>query len=347
MASGGLVPWLLRVEAALVVLCVVGLLAATAVRLGRLRRLRPRVLAARAAVAQMLDAGDGAEPVGALPRRARVALLATVGASVRGAGGRLSTTVDRAGFIATAAARCSSPFWWRRLRGVRTLAIVGAGDDVVPPRLCDPHPEVRAAAAQWAVEHGTPDVARRLLEMLDDEAPLVRFAAADSLLRMGGTIVDALAAYLASATSARAVEGALTVAAGSADPRLLEPALGHGRDGSPRARELAAAIGGRIGGAAAIHALLRLLDDPEPQVRAAAAESLGRLRHWPAATRLARSLRDPAWVVRQRAGLALKAIGAPGIITLRQALEDPDPFARDMARQVLDLPGSALRVAQA
>jgi hypothetical protein len=51
--------------------------------------------------------------------------------------------------------------------------------------------------------------------------------------------------------------------------------------------------------------------------------------------------------VRQRAGLALKAIGAPGIITLRQALEDPDPFARDMARQVLDLPGSALRVARA
>jgi hypothetical protein len=35
-------------------------------------------------------------------------------------------------------------------------------------------------------------------------------------------------------------------------------------------------------------------------------------------------------------------MGPPGVLTLRGALNDADRFARDMARQLLDLPDTVL-----
>ena len=86
-----------------------------------------------------------------------------------------------------------------------------------------------------------------------------------------------------------------------------------------------------------------LLVDDNSSVRAAAAESLGRMHHWQAASKLADGLRDPTWRVRRGAGLALRAIGAPGVLFLRRALSGDDQFAADMAQQVLDLPATASR----
>jgi hypothetical protein len=63
--------------------------------------------------------------------------------------------------------------------------------------------------------------------------------------------------------------------------------------------------------------------------------------HWPAGPAVARLLRDRAWEVRRASGLALRRLGSPGQLLLRRALTDADPFAADMARQVLDLPGGA------
>ncbi|MEP6551019.1 MAG: HEAT repeat domain-containing protein, partial [Gemmatimonadales bacterium] len=76
-------------------------------------------------------------------------------------------------------------------------------------------------------------------------------------------------------------------------------------------------------------------------VRGAAAHGLGRMQHWQAASSLAECLRDSAWRVRREAGLALRAIGAPGTLFLRRALKGNDGFASDMAQQVLDLPTAA------
>jgi HEAT repeat protein len=89
-----------------------------------------------------------------------------------------------------------------------------------------------------------------------------------------------------------------------------------------------------------VQELLDLLTDPVPEVRAAAAHALGKLGHWPAASHLAPLLRDHAWIVRRDAGLALRALGAPGLLYLRRSLTDIDHFAADMARQVLDLPST-------
>ena len=53
-------------------------------------------------------------------------------------------------------------------------------------------------------------------------------------------------------------------------------------------------------------------------------------------------LRDPSWRVRRDAAVALRTLGGPGRMMLERALRDEDGFARDMARQTLDLPEVAL-----
>nr|MBA2348214.1 HEAT repeat domain-containing protein [Solirubrobacterales bacterium] len=242
-----------------------------------------------------------------------------------------------AGLISRAERWCTSRRWWRRLRGVRLLGLLGRGDDVVPRLLHDANPDVRAEAAAWAAGSRSPAVVERLLELLEDPETLCRFAVKDSLLRLGEPVVDPLARRLPILEGV-ALREALTIAAALAEPRLRDPALallGH-RD--PAVRALASDVVGRIGGVAAAERVAELLSDPDPAPRAAAARALGHLGHWRTAAQLTPLLRDPAWDVRRAAGVALRGLGAPGTLLLRRALADADPFAADMARQLLELP---------
>ncbi len=130
---------------------------------------------------------------------------------------------------------------------------------------------------------------------------------------------------------------ALEIATGIADGRFLRPALTLCRRRDPRLRAQAATLAASIGGARVTDVLTGLLGDGDPDVRAAAANGLGKLAHWPAAGALSACLRDRSWDVRRGAALALGQCGAPGELLLRRALLDDDRFARDMARQVLEV----------
>ena len=48
------------------------------------------------------------------------------------------------------------------------------------------------------------------------------------------------------------------------------------------------------------------------------------------------------YVVRRNAALALRSVGSAGELLLGRALREADEFARDIARQTLDLPESML-----
>jgi hypothetical protein len=67
------------------------------------------------------------------------------------------------------------------------------------------------------------------------------------------------------------------------------------------------------------------------------ARALGRIEHWPSAPRLGALLSDGVWEVRSAAGLALRALGAPGELVLRRVAREGDGVARDVALQALDL----------
>lgn len=274
-----------------------------------------------------------------LPRAAQIFAFGQLGDNLVGTQKQgLCRIAGRAGLIGKAEEWCTARRWGQRLRGARLLTLLDGGHDVVPHLLDDPRPEVRAQAAQWAGAHPEAESIDRLLAMLGDRETLCRFTVKDALLRVGRPAIEPLLRHLTEVDGDPAAE-ALELAAGIADSRFLRPALTHCRAAHVQTRSKAATLAGAIGGSQATTVLTELLRDDAPEVRSSAAKALGRLRHWPAAGALAECLRDRAWDVRLAAAVSLRGLGAAGVLVLRRAMSDSDPFARDMACQVLELPG--------
>lgn len=304
-------------------------------------RLARRMAAGRAAISRALVA----EPTGAdvallqlLPGRTQVALVLEFGPSLAGREREGLTHLGLAmGVIALAERHCRSSFWWRRLRGARVLTALDYDSTAMRPLLRDASPGVRAQALVWAAGRVDEEVIEELVRHLVDPERLCRFTVQDSLLRLGRPAASALARFLSAGPSTGLAEG-LAVARGLAQPELLAPALtltAH-RDEQVRAR--AVGVLAVLGGEEAVRTLTDRLADVSPVVRAAAARATGELGYWQAAPSIARLLRDSSWPVRREAALSLRRLGGAGILSLRRALTDENPFAADMARQVLDLP---------
>lgn len=309
------------------------------------RRFLRDMTSARDSLARVLTRGTiDIEEIDSLrqaPRDAQVAAFLEASRNLTGAGKeRLRFVAGEVSLLDRARKLCGSRLWTRRLRGARVLARMDVADPLIEKLLADPNPAVRAQAAEWAATHPTLSVISIMLTMLADPATQARFAVQDALLRMGATIADPLASFLETHSGLPA-ESALRVAESLAEPGFLPAALRHSASEEVGVRTAAANLLGAIGGAEAAARLTELLRDPDSLVRAAAAHGLGRMQHWPAAAQLAECLRDPAWRVRRDAGLALRAIGAPGALFLRRAIKGNDPFAADMSQQVLDLPAAA------
>ncbi|HEU4882491.1 MAG TPA: HEAT repeat domain-containing protein [Longimicrobium sp.] len=273
-----------------------------------------------------------------LPVRQQVRLFTEIVPSITGQSrDHLARLAQQIGLVPVAERMAMARDWRDRLHGVRLLAAVGGGGHIVPALLDDPDPAVRAEAVEWAGSHPTPELIDRLVQLLPRTDRYGSFVVRDSLLRVGVEVVPPLARYLEK-FSGRHAEPALDVAAGVPDVRFAPAALRLCRDPLPHVRARAAALAGAVGSEEAVGVLQTLVNDEDAEVRAAAAAALGRLGHWPSATVIAPLLRDRAWIVRSQSALALRALGSPGLLYLRKGLSDDDPFAADIARQVLDLP---------
>lgn len=280
---------------------------------------------------------DELESVRSLPRDRLITLVSELAQSFRGEGDALiGSLASDLGIVDRGLTRIESRLWWRRLEGARLLTLFDEARHVRPRLLQDRHPLVRAQACEWAAGDATGAEIHALVALLGDRDGLTRYSAKDALIRLG---TDA-AAVLAEELNAAAAEDAvalLEVVAAINDSRLLPGALRLAAEPDPRIRALAAQLLGTVGGVDALDCMTDLLVDPDETVRAAAAEGLGRLGYWPVSSQLADRLEDPSWNVRYAAGLALRSIGAPGLLLLRRATKSSDVFAADMARQVLDL----------
>jgi HEAT repeat protein len=323
------------------------LLVAHGTAVAAVSRLRGRrVAAARAAILTAARHGRADETaeraLAAIPPDRALAVLDELAPSLAGPEREaLDEIARRRGLIAHAEARCGARRWRTRLHAARVLALHGGGERTVPPLLDDARPEVRAQAAEWAAGISVPThpaLAERLVAMLEDPAPFPRYTAMDALVRLRAAGVEALGRSIAGGGPRAALE----VAARIGDARLAEPAEARLDDPDPAVRAWAVRILGALGGERHAAAVVARLADPAAQVRAAAAVALGRLGHWPAATALAERLRDDDWQVRHDASLALRVLGPAGQLLLQRALRDEDAFARDMARQTLDLPEAGL-----
>ena len=248
----------------------------------------------------------------------------------------LRRLAQRAGLLAKAERLCRSWFWSRRLFGAKICTLVGHPASVVLTLLTDRNPSVRAQAIEWAIHRPDPAVVEALLGMLGDRDGRCRFAAQDTLVKLGHAAVAPLIGYLATADHDGTL-GALEVALTMADARLLAPATALAGAASPAVRARAIALLGALGSAEGVAIVERALDDAAAVVRQSALRALGGLGHWPAASRVAKLVHDPVWDVRRQAALCLRAFGAPGAIFLRQLRHSDDPVASSVARYALDL----------
>ncbi len=309
------------------------------------RRLLKLTTGARESLARLVTSGhvspEVIQSLRQLSHEVQVIAFLEISRNLSGTGKeRLRFIAEQVGLLDRARKLCESRRWSRRLRGTRILSRMDVPDPLVQKMLADPHPAVRAQAAEWAAAQPSVPVISAMLLLLADQATQARFAVQNALLRMGGIVAAPLATFLET-HSGRAVEAGLRVAESLAQPRFGPIALTLSRNENPAIRRGAAKLLGAIGDSAGATRLMELLSDEDSPVRAGAAQSLGRMQHWQAASKLAECLRDETWRVRRDAGLALRAIGAPGALFLRRALKGDDRFAADMAQQVLDLPLAA------
>ena len=308
-------------------------------------RMRPR--AENSLVVALEDApltADILTDLHAAPRRLQISAIMQLAPYLRGESReRLAEIGNDLGLADYARRCCRSRFWWRRLRGARLLTVLGSGGGVMRSLLDDPDEVVRAQAAEWAAGSNDTEVLNRLLFMLNDASAICRYTAKDSLLRIGDAAVGPTARFLFHAP-AGTVEPALEVALGLASPVFLPAARKLVHDApTARGRALAALLLSGIGVGDAADTLQRLLTDAAADVRVAAARGLGRIGHWAAAPALGDRLEDDVWEVRRQAALALRELGAPGMLVLQRASRGEPSPARDLARHVLDLPTLPMR----
>jgi hypothetical protein len=281
-----------------------------------------------------LAAGDIAQ-LRALPMGDRIAAFVSIASSLQGTErDRLAAGATAAGLVEWAEAEARDRRWHRRLYGARILALTTAESDVLPSLLRDRDPFVRAQAAEWAAARGSAETVRALGALLHDPVLGVRFAARDSLRRIGAASVPALI-ELTSGDGARAVP-ALEIAAVLADSRTFGAARRHAEDARPRVRAAALAALGALGGPESEERLVTALTDTDAGVRCVAAAAIGRVGAWRRAPLLAPLLDDAEWDVRMAAAHSLRHLGAPGLIVLRDRARGRTPAA-DLAQHALDL----------
>ena len=264
-----------------------------------------------------------------------------VSRDLSGAGNNvLRSLATDAGLLTRAARMCHSRWWTRRLHGARLISQLGGPDPVVQTLLRDGNPAVRTQAVEWAARRATPALIGDIVALLATPDQHSRFAVQDALLRIGSPAIEPLVRYLAEHTGAAARTG-LELARSMPDSRFLPCAVDGLSSEFSDVRASAAGLLGLIGGSDGAVRLVDLLADEDADVRAEAARSLGRMRHWPASSRLALALEDTSWDVRYAAAVALRGMGAPGLLQLRRLRTSPDRFAAEMAKLMLGIPETA------
>lgn len=343
--------YLVYLEFTITVLLVLALALSAALARWRRARHEARTATGRDVLARAIAGGTetphDAEAFARLPWTVQQELIHEFGASLTGSGReRLTSLGVRAGVARRAEGLCTSPWWWQRLAGARVLTALDHDCAAMRPLLRDRSALVRAQAFVWAAGRVDEAVIEDLVASLADPERLCRFTVQDSLLRLGRPAAHALRRFLAD-PDWPGLHDALVVARGLALPELLDPALDLGRHPSAEVRARAAAVLAVLGGDQAVETLVRQLDDDSWLVRAAAARALGDLGAWMSSSSLMRLLGDTSWPVRRESALALRRQRGVGLLALRRALRSENPFAADMARQVLDLPEAVYQRATA
>jgi HEAT repeat protein len=234
-----------------------------------------------------------------------------------------------------------------RLKSWRATARANAAADLGLVRVVDAlpalleavnDPEVRVRqTAVWAVgQLGGPETVAALVRLLGDPSRLVSRRAQEVLAERGNETKDAILVY-AEKTASRAgrlaaieLLGWLRIAEGA---NLL---LTFTSDMDPETRIKSLKAAAAIGDPRFMAVFHRGLEDSRWEVRCQAAKGLSLFGSPESVPGLTAALRDRHWWVRFYAATALAEVGAAGEEALHEALVDPEPSVREMARYLLE-----------
>jgi HEAT repeat protein len=248
----------------------------------------------------------------------------------------LSEALDRSRHVRAERQRLRDESPWRRELAARRLGLLYSRATRRALRRALVHgPELVTLAAGVALaRHRDRRALRWLLAPPRTIARRQRSALVALFGAFGRRGLPELAAALERGVSASTVELAMVDALGRGGYAPLDPIVGVARG---EQRVAAARSLGAMRAVEASTSLLAALRDEAWPVRAQAARALGRVRAMIAIQALSNRLTDPSWWVRRHAAYALGEMGVEGQNTLRQVAEtSPDPYARDMAREVLE-----------
>jgi len=259
----------------------------------------------------------------------------------------LGNLVDRYGITAVAAKRLRDGYLLTtRLRAAVTLAELAdqSSAGVLMEHLDDKNPVIRVQCARGLGRMGWTPAIDAIVERFRDETPWVRSRFADTLIKFGRTATWPLVAYVKvnHRFESEGPTAAIRTMATIGDDQAVTPLIQILTEATdPEIRLAAIEALGILAGPLAIRPLRTETKDPDWRVRAKAASALGEIGDLAAGPTLASCLTDENWWVRRNSAAALTNI-PDGVELLYEALDSPDPFARDAAAEALADAGAVL-----
>ena len=229
--------------------------------------------------------------------------------------------------------------WEKRLRAAEYLGYLG--DDASIPGLMnalrDDLLAVRFAAAESIARLGCQAAVEPILHSLDIPGEVSQRRVAEIIMTLGAHATEPILAILGNPSAnpnslaiAARVAGSLRIHRAAHPLQIL---LGHE---VPNVRLNALRSLASIGEHSVVTAIAGLAEDPSWEVRSGVMHALGRLKAGDHIPLLLQGLSDPEWWVRINAAEALHALGEPGVSALRDASDHhADAYGRDISRQIL------------
>jgi HEAT repeat protein len=291
---------------------------------------------------QALQGTPGIIHVGALSKfelRLARGILLRLAPDLRGeAADAIAELYRRMGFLQDDLARLRS---WRpmtRANAAADLGVAGAAEAVpaLSRSLDDRDVRVRQAVV-WALgQTGELGTLTNMVRLLGDPHIRVARRAQEVLAERGLEVKDAILAYAASSANRSGRLAAIELIGWLRIPEGVDLLLNCVSDLDPEIRVKAVKAAAAVGDPRFLEPFHQLLSDVRWEVRCQAAKGLTVFGSPDSVPLLLRALHDQHWWVRLYAATALSESGPIGHAVLQNALHDPNPPARQMARYLLE-----------
>ena len=192
-------------------------------------------------------------------------------------------------------------------------------------------------AAVWAVgQAGSAETLTGLVRVLGDKNLLVAHRAQEVLAERGREVTSAILSYAGTTASRAGRLAAIELIGWLRITTAAELLSTFTTDMDPEIRVKSVKAAAAIGDPRFLEVFHARLEDPSWPVRCQAAKGLSAFGSPASIPPLAKALRDRQWWVRFYAATGLAEVGAAGEEALSEALRDPEPLVRDMARYLLE-----------